>query len=267
MRINSPGGSVFDGLAIHNALKRLDARVTVFVDGIAASIASVIAMAGDEVIMPENAMLMIHDPSGIVMGTASDMRSMAEALEKTKAGLVTAYREKSGLSDAEIEQIMANETWLTANEAVEKGFADRLEEPVKMAAYFDLSQYDNAPEQLIAKLPAQGEAHNEPNNVVDLMAIRSQVRGATLAYVNEIHEICNLAGVPDRALPFINKEMSAVAVRQALIKERADNDEALIINHRHGADLSRSTEESARPTINTQAIYAARNAQPGKGES
>ena len=86
VRINSPGGSVFDGVAIYNALKRHDARLTVWIDGIAASIASMIAMAGDEVVMPENAMLMLHDPSGLVMGTAADMRGMAEALDKMKAG-------------------------------------------------------------------------------------------------------------------------------------------------------------------------------------
>ena len=86
VRINSPGGSVFDGVAIYNALKRHDAAVTVWIDGIAASIASMIAMAGDEVVMPENAMLMLHDPSGLVCGTAADMRAMAEALDRMKAG-------------------------------------------------------------------------------------------------------------------------------------------------------------------------------------
>jgi ATP-dependent protease ClpP protease subunit len=90
LRINSPGGSVFDGVAIYNALKRHEGRVTVLIDGIAASIASMIAMAGDEVVMPANAMLMLHDPSGVVMGTAVDMRSTAEALDKMKAGMVGA---------------------------------------------------------------------------------------------------------------------------------------------------------------------------------
>jgi ATP-dependent Clp protease, protease subunit len=75
LRINSPGGSVFDGVAIYNALQRHEARITVRIDGLAASIASMIAMAGDEVVMPENAMLVLHDPSGMVMGTAQDMRA------------------------------------------------------------------------------------------------------------------------------------------------------------------------------------------------
>ena len=82
LRLNSPGGSVFDAVAIYNALKRHEGTITVWIDGIAASAASYIAMAGDTIIMPENAFLMIHDPSGLVMGTAEDMRSTAEALDK-----------------------------------------------------------------------------------------------------------------------------------------------------------------------------------------
>jgi len=150
VRINSPGGSLFDGVAIYNALKRHDAAITVWVDGIAASIASMIAMAGDEVVMPENAMLVMHDPSGLVAGTASDMRAMAEALNRMKAGMVAAYRDKSGRDEAEIEALMQAESWLSAQEAVALGLADRVEEPVRMAAHFDLSRFRNTPPQLAA---------------------------------------------------------------------------------------------------------------------
>jgi ATP-dependent Clp protease, protease subunit len=153
VRINSPGGSVFDGVAIYNALKRHDAAITVWIDGIAASIASMIAMAGDEVVMPENAMLMLHDPSGLVMGTATDMRGMAEALDRMKTGMVAAYRDKSGRDDAEIEALMAAETWLSAREAVALGLADRIDQPVRMAAHFDLSRFRNTPPQLAALAP------------------------------------------------------------------------------------------------------------------
>jgi ATP-dependent Clp protease, protease subunit len=166
LRINSPGGSVFDGVAIYNALRRHEARVIVWIDGIAASIASVIAMAGDEVVMPENAMLMLHDPSGLVIGTAAHMRAMAEALDKMKAGMVAAYRDKSGTDDAEIEALMAAETWLSAREAVDLGLADRVEQPVRMAAHFDLSRFHNIPPQLAASLTSshpQEDAMSDPN--------------------------------------------------------------------------------------------------------
>ncbi len=107
LRLNSPGGSVFDAVAIYNALQRHAGMVTVSIDGIAASAASYIAMAGDEIIMPENAFLMIHDPSGMVMGTASDMRSMAEALDKIGASLLRGYAAKSGKPEKDIVQLMA----------------------------------------------------------------------------------------------------------------------------------------------------------------
>jgi ATP-dependent Clp protease protease subunit len=148
LRINSPGGSVFDGVAIYNALKRHQARITVWIDGIAASIASMIAMAGDEVVMPENAMLVLHDPSGLVAGTAADMRAAADALDKMAASMTAAYRDKSGAGDEEITALMAAETWLSAEEAVELGLADRVEQPVKMAAHFDLSRFRNPPPHL-----------------------------------------------------------------------------------------------------------------------
>ena len=165
VRINSPGGSVFDGVAIYNALKRHDAATTVWIDGIAASIASMIAMAGDEVVMPENAMLMLHDPSALVLGTATAMRSMADALDKMKAGMVAAYRGKSGQTDAEIEALMRNETWLSAREAVALGLADRVEQPVRMAAHFDLSRFRNTPPRLaaLATTTSQEDAMSDPS--------------------------------------------------------------------------------------------------------
>jgi hypothetical protein len=106
-----------------------------------------IAMAGDEVVMPENAMLVLHDPSGLIAGTASDMRAMAEALDRMKAGMVAAYRDKSGRDGTEIEALMQAETWLSAQEALELSLADRIEQPVRMAAHFDLSRFRNIPPQ------------------------------------------------------------------------------------------------------------------------
>ena len=150
LSINSPGGNVFDGIAIYNMLRAHQAKVVVTIDGIAASIASVIAMAGDQIVMPANAMMVIHDPSGVVMGTAQDMRKVAEALDKIKGGLIAAYRSKSGMSDEDIADLMSDETWLTAKEAVDFGLADQMIEPVKAAAMFDLSRFHKLPNQLAA---------------------------------------------------------------------------------------------------------------------
>jgi ATP-dependent Clp protease protease subunit len=144
--INSPGGEVFTALAIFNMLERHKGRITVRVDGLAASSASFIAMAGDEIVMPENAMMMIHNPSAGVSGTSIRMRQLAETLDKLAEGMVSAYATKSGLDRDEVVQLMTDETWMTADEAVEKGFADTVEEPVAIAAYFDISKYVHPPE-------------------------------------------------------------------------------------------------------------------------
>jgi ATP-dependent Clp protease, protease subunit len=149
LRLNSPGGSVFDAVAIYNALSRHAGTVTVWIDGIAASAASYIAMAGDEIIMPENAFLMIHDPSGIVMGTAADMRDMAGALDKMAASMMRGYAAKSGKPEGEIAALMAAETWFDAKDALDLGLATRMEEPVRIAASFDIGRFRNAPPELV----------------------------------------------------------------------------------------------------------------------
>jgi ATP-dependent protease ClpP protease subunit len=154
LRINSPGGSVFDAVAIYNALKRHTGTVTVWIDGIAASAASYIAMAGDEIIMPENAFLMIHDPSGLVMGTATDMREMAETLDKIAGSMTRGYAAKSGKPEIEIAALMAAETWFDAQDAVDLGLATRMAEPVRIAASFDIGRFRNAPPVLVEAVEA-----------------------------------------------------------------------------------------------------------------
>lgn len=127
LRINSDGGDVFQGQAIYNMVKRHRGQVKVFVDGIAASIASVIAMAADEVYMPINSMLMIHNPHAVVMGEASDMLAMADTLDKVKSSIIAVYAEKTGLDNDSLSAMMDAETWLLPDEAEALGFASVLE--------------------------------------------------------------------------------------------------------------------------------------------
>jgi ATP-dependent Clp protease protease subunit len=150
LRINSPGGSVFDALAIYNTLRRHPANVTGYVDGIAASAASVIAMAADKLIMPANTFLMIHDPSGVAMGTAEDMRDMSDILDRIKTALVSTYERKVGdnLSTEDIAAMLADESWLTAEEAVGFGFADEIEDAVQIAALSSLERFKQPPQAL-----------------------------------------------------------------------------------------------------------------------
>lgn len=124
VRINSPGGEVFDGFSIYNALKEHPAKVRVFIDGLAASIASVIAMSGDEIMMGEGAMVMVHSPWTIALGDSDDMRAAADMLDKIEVGLVDAYAARTGQDRSTVEGWMAGETWFTRDEAIEAGLAD-----------------------------------------------------------------------------------------------------------------------------------------------
>lgn len=126
LRLNSIGGDVFDGIAIMNALKNHSAEVTVHVDGIAASIASVIAMAGDKVIMSRNSQLMIHDAWTVGMGNAKELRKTADLLDKTSDNIASIYAERTGTDVEYWRNQMLEEVWFSAEEAVEAGLADEV---------------------------------------------------------------------------------------------------------------------------------------------
>ena len=145
IRINSPGGSVFDGTAVFNAIKQHKSKTVTHIEGLAASISSVIALASDEVRMAENAFLMIHDPWSIVIGNADTMREEAELLDKVGGVIAKTYEDKTGKDEKEIKEFMSAETWMTAEEALEMGFIDVIEEIEKdekaKATLFDLSVF------------------------------------------------------------------------------------------------------------------------------
>lgn len=134
VRINSPGGNVFAGVAIHAMLSRHKAKKVVYVDGIAASIASVIAMAGDEIVMANGSMFMVHNPMSIVFGNSNEFRSMADRLDTVRDAFMSIYTNKTGMTDKEIISLLDAETWMTADEAISMGFATKLEQGNKIAA-------------------------------------------------------------------------------------------------------------------------------------
>ncbi len=141
VHINSPGGAVFEGVAIYNALARHEPRVDVSIDGMALSIASVIAMAGDHIRIAENGLMMIHDPWTQAVGNAADFRREADTLDKVAAGMVSSYQTRTGLDREQIAGLMAAETWLSPAEAKDYGFVDEISAPLRMAASFDLSAF------------------------------------------------------------------------------------------------------------------------------
>lgn len=131
VRLNSPGGEIFDGIAIYNALRSHQAKITVQVDSLAASIASVIAMAGDEVVMGPFSQMMIHDGLGMVMGNAADMREMADLLDRQSDNIAAIYQARAGGQARSWRAKMRAETWYSAQEAVDAGLADRVDKPGK----------------------------------------------------------------------------------------------------------------------------------------
>ena len=161
LHINSPGGSVFEGIAIHNMLKMHKANVNVYIDGLAASIASVIAMSGDTIFMPENSMLMIHNPWAVAMGNSKELRKQADNLDRIAQASVKTYLSKS---NGKIDE----ETWLSAQEAVDYGLADEVLESNKAVASLPgefLERYKHVPNQLI-KQSAPGNSINRERLIV-----------------------------------------------------------------------------------------------------
>ena len=149
LRINSLGGDVFDGMAMYNVIKRREAKTTVYIEGIAASIATIIALGADEVIMAENSLFMIHNAWGGTSGEAKDMRKTAETLDKITSELTDIYVKKTGLSYDALAEMMDEETWLNAQEAFDLGFVDTISDSIKVAAKYDVSKFKNITQEEI----------------------------------------------------------------------------------------------------------------------
>jgi ATP-dependent protease ClpP protease subunit len=186
LRINSGGGDVFEGQAIYSLLESWKAttgnRVLVYIDGIAASVASVIAMAGSEIHMSSNALMMIHNPwTPSAVGGSDDLRDLANVLDKIRETIVTVYETRSGIDRDAIGLMMDEETWFTAAEAVNFGFADQIvnasEETVASIKAFN---YVNAPDWVQAVEPVEDDAA-EP------VAVRRSLAKAKLA----LERCCN----------------------------------------------------------------------------
>lgn len=200
LRINSPGGSVFDGVTIANALRSHPANVTVYVDGLAASIASIIALSGDRLVMMPQTSFMIHDASGSCYGNAADMEGMRDLLDKQSNNLAGAYAAAAGGTVQEWRDLMKAETWYTAEEAVAAGLADEVmplpqkaapeeETPVhdRMTASWNLTAYryagrDHAPEPVMnlaasQTLPAVEETPAAPEQAIATKADLDKITG------------------------------------------------------------------------------------------
>ena len=154
--VNSPGGDVFAGQAIYSVLKRNKATVNMYIDGLAASIASVIAMAGDTIHMPSNAMMMIHKPMSGAWGNSIEMRKTADALDKIELSMQETYLSKAtDMKQEELSALLVAETWLTAQECLDYGFCDVIEEEKAIAASVQdfefMAKYKNTPKFVVVE--------------------------------------------------------------------------------------------------------------------
>lgn len=169
LHVNSPGGDVFDGVTIHNLLKQHPANVTTYIDGLAASIASVIALAGDTVYMAENALFMLHQPWGFTMGNIEDHEKTVEVLKQIEGSIAKTYTAKTGKENSEILEMMRKETWLNADEAAEMGFVDEITDQMDLAACARFApimakmKFRNTPES-IRQTPTRKEAEKALRN-------------------------------------------------------------------------------------------------------
>jgi ATP-dependent Clp endopeptidase proteolytic subunit ClpP len=143
LHINSTGGDVFEGQAIYTSLKNYTGKVTAKIEGLAASMATVIALAADTIEMTSNSLFMIHSPMSNVFGNKSQMRKQINALEKVEATMLKVYSKRTGLDEDKISYMLDSETWLSADEAKEMGFIDSISGKVEIVAKYDITGFEN----------------------------------------------------------------------------------------------------------------------------
>lgn len=222
LHVNSPGGEVFEGIAILNALRQHRARVVTVVDGLAASAASFIAMAGDEVVMAGNTELMIHDAWGLAIGNAEDMRDMATRLDQLSDNIAGVYARRSGTPVAQWRTAMLAETWYSAEEAVAAGLADRVEYGDSTgdapSNAFDLSMFRHAGRREAPAPPMPGNRATDPPAAP---ATGSPLTGRSTAVAFTDEQLTTMRqqlGLPEDA-----DETAILAGLSEALEERADD--------------------------------------------
>jgi ATP-dependent Clp protease protease subunit len=271
VRIASDGGDIATGFAIYNMLASHPAHKVVTVEGLAASMASVVAMVGDEVRIPKNAMLMIHNPWGSITGSADQIESFAEALNIMRENIVDAYVQRTGLTAEKVAVLMDKETWLSAEKAVKLGFADTVIEPAEMKASVNLTKFNKVPasfgkvsvnsqESVMTEKTAEQLAAEKAEKVAATKAVRDSLK----AQAKEVRSLCALAGMPELAEGFVDEDKSVSDVIVALDAEKAKR--AADTKGKGKKPGSGATDElSARHNTNTAAGQGeAKVIDPGK---
>lgn len=195
--LNSPGGSVIDGMAIFNTLKNHTARIVVHIDSVALSMGSIIAMAGDHINMAENGLMMIHNPHGGSMGEAKDLRKTAEVMDKMKANMVNTYAARTKIDTDTVSSLMDDETWMNADEALDFGFIDAITGAVELAANFDPTKFDNVPSHVLATFIGAPEGDEPKDNPTSAVADKLKVEN-TMLTEEELKAAADLAKAQEK---------------------------------------------------------------------
>ncbi|WP_397452520.1 head maturation protease, ClpP-related [Pseudomonas sp. NA-150] len=302
--VNSIGGDLFDGLAIHNALSRLGERCTGRVDALAASAASVAVCGAHRVVIAANAMLMIHNPWTYAAGDADDFRQVAAVLDQTLEAIIAAYKSKAPDADeVELRRLVNAETWLTANEAVALGLADEVGDGVKVKACLGqggaLQRYQHAPKALLEQLDADPEplAPEDPlppeptgnsaklalmitqscakagiSNLIEALIDSTKLSDeatvqAGLTRAKAVHDLCVAARLPELTAEYVKAGLDTAGVRGRLFDKLVGSGKGFEI------DNSLPLADDPQPKVlakqpDPPGIYAARKvAQAGQSQS
>lgn len=298
--INSPGGDLFDGFAIHNALQRLGERVTARIDGACYSAASVIASGARHVAMADNALFMIHNPWTYAAGDSEELRKVADLMDQAFDGIVASYRHRPlTIDDAELRRLIAAETWLTAAEAKELGFVDEVIGGGTVKASLGqgrlLNRYQHPPKELLAQQdvpPSEPTTAPEPEpapvpepdaaalaaelaagcqqaGIADLTDVLIKASGlksraavqAELARAKAVRELCNAARLPGEATALITAGLDAEGARAKLFDKLVGNGFGEIDN----TPPTHQPPLSTATAVDPGAIYARRNQRASKG--
>lgn len=223
VEINSPGGDVFAGLAIYNALKSSGKEIVVKVMGVAASAASLIAMAGDKIVMPKNTFMMVHNPWSFAAGNADELRDTADTLDKIGASLQATYVARTGQTEDKIKELLSKDTWLTADESLALGFATEVTDAVTASASFDMARAD-LPEAVrgvfLAAITTVTETETEVINKESTTVTTTETEGDTpaepsAAVADQVAALAKTAGLEAYASVFA---LGATTVAEADIR-------------------------------------------------
>ncbi len=234
--INSPGGNVYDALTMFNFLRRTGAEIVVRIDGLAASAASLIAMAGDKIIMPKNSMMMIHNPWSYAVGNADDLREQADVLDKVSNMLFATYQARTGIDATLLSEMLAADTWLSADECLEMGFCDEVIETVTVKALYDIKKLPENVRSIFAQVSDTDidsvlgdgsdlepeQAQETPLTDLDDDDFVADAQAKALAYAQSIIEMCAIAGMSDKAAGFIKAKTALGDVGAKLLSAKVN---------------------------------------------